>query len=297
MQRLIKWIFRILYAVGFTVLYYLLFSIFFDTPIEYELKKNTQRLANRYDELSVSFDTINLVIQNIDERDKSIYKIIFEAEPYRDSVEERKIITPYDLEKLSNSDIGDIFNRKLSSVSQRVLAQNIRMDTQIEQINNHRVKFNHTPAIQPIDNKNLTLFAASYGDRIHPFYKSKHFHKGVDFAVPVGTAVFATADGVVESIETKGQSLGLSIKLNHGEYKTLYANLDKVLAKPGSRVVRGDIIAFSGNSGLSYAPHLHYEVILNSKSVDPLPYFFAELDMNAAAKMRRIAAVAMQSFD
>lgn len=297
MQGLIKWLFRILYAVGFTVLYYLLFSLFLDTPIEYELKKSTNRLANRYEELNASFDSISSVIDNISARDKSIYKIVFEAEPYRDSVEEREIITLNDLEKLSNSDLGDIFNRKLSSVSQRVLAQNIRMETQLEQIDNNRRKFNHTPAIQPIDNKNLTLFAASYGDKIHPFYKSKHFHKGVDFAVPIGTAVFATADGIVQKIETRGQSSGLSININHGQYKTFYANLDKVLVKPGSRVVRGDIIAFSGNTGLSYAPHLHYEITLNGKSIDPLPYFFAELDMNDAAKMRRIAGVAMQSFD
>ncbi len=297
MQGFVKWIFRLLYAVGFAVLYYLLFSIFFDTPIEYELKQSTSRLSNTYNELLTSFDTLEQVIANIDQRDKSIYKIVFEAEPYQDSVESRKVVTAESLEKLSNNELGEMFSTKLLSTQQRVMVQRVNMTAQIEQIEQERKKFNQIPAIQPIDNKDLELLAASYGVKIHPFYKSKHFHRGVDYAVPTGTAVFATADGVVEKIETKGNTSGLSVTLNHSKYKTVYSNLDKVLVRPGSSVVRGDIIAFTGNSGLSYAPHLHYEVLLNGKNVDPLPYFFAELDMRSSARMRKIAEVAMQSFD
>lgn len=294
---IVKWLFRLLYGAGFAVVCYLLFSLFFDTPIEYELKKSTQRLTSRYEELSRSFDTLQNVMDNIDERDRSIYKIIFEAEPYRDSVEDRQTISVEELSQYSNHELGKMFNQRMSSVSQRVIAQRTRMVMQLEQVDASREQINRIPAIQPIDNKDLTLLAASFGQRIHPFYKSKHMHKGVDYAVPIGTAVFATADGVVQQIETRGQSSGLGLTIDHGQYKTFYGNLDRVLARPGARVIRGDIIAFTGNSGLSYAPHLHYEVRLNGQSVDPLPFFFAELDMRRAAKMRRVASIAMQSFD
>lgn len=276
---------------------YLLFSLFFDTPIEYELKKSTQRLTSRYAQLNASFDSLQAVMSNVDERDRSIYKIIFEAEPYRDSVDERTIISYESLDKLSNSELGQIFDDRMSSVSQRVIAQRSRMVTQLQQVDASREQINRVPSIQPIDNKELTLLAASYGQRIHPFYKSRHMHKGVDYAVPIGTAVFATADGTVQQIETRGQSSGLSLTIDHGQYDTFYANLDRILVRPGARVVRGDIVAFTGNSGLSYAPHLHYEVRLRDHSVDPLPFFFAELDMRQAAKMRRVASIAMQSFD
>lgn len=276
---------------------YLLFSLFFDTPIEYELKKSTQRLTSRYAQLNASLDSLQAVMSNVDERDRSIYKIIFEAEPYRDSVDERTIISYESLDKLSNSELGQIFDDRMSSVSQRVIAQRSRMVTQLQQVDASREQINRVPSIQPIDNKELTLLAASYGQRIHPFYKSRHMHKGVDYAVPIGTAVFATADGTVQQIETRGQSSGLSLTIDHGQYDTFYANLDRILVRPGARVVRGDIVAFTGNSGLSYAPHLHYEVRLRDHSVDPLPFFFAELDMRQAAKMRRVASIAMQSFD
>lgn len=297
MQGLIKWIFRLLYGAGFAVACYLLFSLFLDTPIEYELKKSTQRLSSRLSELSANFDTLQTVMGNIDERDRSIYKIIFEAEPYRDSVEDRAVISAEELSQYSNAELGKMFEERMSSVMQRGLGQHFRMTTQLLQVDSLRDQINHIPSIQPIDNKDLTLLAASYGQRIHPFYKSKHMHKGVDYSVPIGTAVFATADGVVQQIETKGQSSGLSLTLDHGQYDTFYGNLDRILARPGARVVRGDIIAFTGNSGLSYAPHLHYEVRLHGESIDPLPFFFAELGIRQAAKMRRVASIAMQSFD
>ncbi|MEF9950469.1 MAG: M23 family metallopeptidase, partial [Mucinivorans sp.] len=117
-------------------------------------------------------------------------------------------------------------------------------------------------------------------------------------SVPVGTAVFATADGYVDRIENNGQSSGLSLQIQHSKrYETLYANLDKILVEPGRRVVRGDVIAFTGNSGLSFAPHLHYEVRQNGVAVNPLPFFFAELSIGQKAKMKRVASVGMQSFD
>ena len=298
-QRLIKWLMRVLYAVGFAVVYYVLFSLFFDTPIEYELKKSTGRLQKKYTELNARFDTLERVYDNLSERDKNIYKLLFESEPYtsvsRSSQRERDLA---ELSELSNHDLSERFDRSLSRLEQRVVAQNIRKDIQREYMILAESQINTIPSIQPVDNKGLTLLTASYGRLIHPFYKTAHLHKGVDYSVPVGTAVFATGDGVVETIENKGQSTGLSILVRHSpRYKTLYGNLDKVLVEPGRKVMRGDIIAFSGNSGLSFAPHLHYEVWLNGKPVNPLPFFFSELNIDQKAKMQQVASVGMQSFD
>lgn len=298
-QRSIKWLMRLLYAVGFAVAYYLLFSIFFDTPIEHELKKSTGLLERKYAQLDNRFDTLQDVYDNLSERDRNIYKLLFESDPYvsisRESQRQRDLSQ---LSALSNYELSKRFDWSLSRLEQRVVAQNIRKETQLEYMIWASNQINAIPSIQPVDNKGLTLLTASYGRLIHPFYKTAHLHQGVDYSVPVGTAVFATGDGVVETIENKGQSTGLSVLIRHSSrYKTLYGNLDKLLVAPGRKVVRGDIIAFSGNSGLSFAPHLHYEVWLNGQPVNPLPFFFSELNIDQKAKMEQVASVGMQSFE
>ena len=134
--------------------------------------------------------------------------------------------------------------------------------------------------------------------RIHPFYKTLTAHQGVDYTVPEGTRVFATADGVVKEINTRSTTGGITVVLSHGNgYETAYSNLSRVGVTRGQRVRRGDIIAFSGNTGLSLAPHLHYEVRKDGMRVDPIHYFFLELDPARYRRMIRIAQSGMQSFD
>lgn len=283
--------------MAFVTLYYIVFSYFFDTPIEHTLKKSTEQLSDRYDELSESLDSIHRVVANIAQRDSSIFEIVFEAKPYVDTLSMGSYLSRTDFESSGISELYVNFSERLTALSSRVDGVSEVMRSKLMMVDSLRSDMNRIPAIQPIHNPDLILLAASYGYRIHPFYKSRHFHKGIDFAVPVGTAVFATADGRVEAIQTKGQTSGLGLTLNHGEFQTFYGNLDKVLVRAGAQVMKGDIIAFSGDSGLSYAPHLHYEVLLRGEHVDPLSYFFAELDIDQVERMRQIASVAMQSFD
>lgn len=288
-----------LYGVFFAVVYYILFSLFFDTPIEYTLKKSTYQLQSRYQALSSRFDSLQMAYNNVSERDKNIYKLLFESEPYTDTSNvARRELQVEQLSTMSNAELSRRFDESLSRLEQHVVGQNSRMKLQKEYMASTSDEINRIPSIQPIDNKGLTLLTASFGKLIHPFYKSSHQHRGVDYSVPVGTAVFATADGYVDRIENNGQSSGLSLQIQHSKrYETLYANLDKILVEPGRRVVRGDVIAFTGNSGLSFAPHLHYEVRQNGVAVNPLPFFFAELSIGQKAKMKRVASVGMQSFD
>ena len=151
---------------------------------------------------------------------------------------------------------------------------------------------------QPVINNDLTLLTASFGMRIHPFYKSLSQHNGVDFTLPEGSRVFATADGTVTEATRRNSSTGLTVTIDHGNgYQTRYGHLSKTSVKRGQKVNRGDIIALSGNSGLSLAPHLHYEVIYNGQPVDPVNYFFMELSPAEYHRLIRIAQSGMQSFD
>jgi murein DD-endopeptidase MepM/ murein hydrolase activator NlpD len=154
------------------------------------------------------------------------------------------------------------------------------------------------PAIQPIDNQDLTLVASGFGFRIHPIYKISKMHTGIDFSAPVGTPIYATGDGVVESVTRSGRGLGNRILIDHGfGYKTLYACMDEISVRQGRRVKRGEKIGTVGDSGLSVAPHLHYEVRLNGEQVNPINYFFLELSPRDYDRLILISKMSGQSFD
>ena len=154
------------------------------------------------------------------------------------------------------------------------------------------------PAIQPVNNRYLTLLAAGKKPLINPFHRTMREHHGIDYLVSEGTPVFATADGKIKSLSEKNSSHGKAITIDHGNgYQTSYSHLLDIRVKKGQSVKRGDIIALSGNSGLSFAPHLHYEVIYNDMRVDPIHYFFLELSPEEYQRIIRIALSSMQSFD
>lgn len=118
--------------------------------------------------------------------------------------------------------------------------------------------------------------SSHFGMRFHPIYKKKKMHQGIDFKAPMGTPVYATADGVIEKAKlgTEGKGYGKHVVIKHDDdFQSLYAQLSEIKVKPGQSVKQGDLIGLVGSSGMSTAPHLHYEVIKNGKKVDPVDYF------------------------
>lgn len=297
----VKWLFRLLLGLGMAVFCYFMLSFVLDTPLESQLKKSTRRLEQEYARLNARYDTLQGIAANLAARDSSVYRMIFESEPYNphtDSINQGGMHTYDELMSMTNKQMGDEFVERMGMLYQRVSVLDARNGSTERYFYDHRDQINGLPSIQPVINPDLSLLAASYGDRIHPFYKSMVFHRGIDYSVPTGSAVFATADGVVSAIESRGQATGVSLLLEHSAgYESFYANLDRIIVGVGNRVQRGDIIAFTGNSGLSYGPHLHYEVRHKRKPVDPLNFFFLELNLDQMGAIREIAQTEMQSFD
>lgn len=296
----VKWVVRVLTTVSVAVIYYIVFSLLFDTPIEYELKKSTQKLQKHYTNLEKRYDSLVQVLDNLNERDSAVYKLIYEADPYTPSFYsgQQSAQSRAQLESLTNKELGDIFSAKLATVTQKSYNTAAIIDNMSRVLAQKIEGINSIPSIQPIDNPDLRLLATSFGRRVNPFYKTMQNHTGIDYSVPVGTAVFATADGVISEIQTRGHNNGLSLKLDHSNgYTTIYSFLSRTYGNVGQKVSRGDVIAFTGNSGMSYAPHLHYEIQYKGKPVDPVNYMFLELDVRKLEDMRSIASHAMQSFD
>ena len=299
-QNIIRATIHFFVWAGVAVLYYIGFSVFFDTPVEYELKHSTDRLRREYTALVQRYDTLTTVMRNLSERDRTVFRSLFESDPYDfDSEYERKQAATYE----------NIFNRSSRRLKRELRERVAEMETRLDELNDTYLdlqaridsagsRCDNIPSIQPVINKQLTLLTASYGMRIHPFYKTLQSHQGVDYTIPEGSRVFATADGTVREVAQRNSTSGQTVVIDHGNgYETSYNHLSKIDVRKGQQVRRGDIIALSGDTGLSLAPHLHYEVRYNGMRVDPIHYFFMELSPTEYQRLMRIAQSGMQSFD
>lgn len=298
-RRLLRLLLNLFVWIGVAVIYYVLFSVFFDTPIEHEIRKSNREMTREYERLSRSYDSVMTVLDNVRERDENIYGMLFESVPYTSLHEDDEQWRDADkLLTMSNNELAGIYFDGLRSLEATVTKVTNNFKSLESNMTTLGRDLNNIPAIQPVNNSDLTKLAASYGMRIHPFYRTMASHQGVDYAVPEQTRVYATADGTVDDISNSAYGKGLCVTINHGNgYRTLYGHLDKSVVKKGARVRRGDIIGHSGNTGLSFMPHLHYEVVYNGRRVDPINYFFYEMTPESYVKLLDIAQIGMQSLD
>ena len=299
-QKAIRITFHVLVWFGAAILYYVGFSLFFDTPVEYELKHSTDQLRDEYTRLEARYDSLRTVMENVSERDRNVFNILFESDPYDfDTEYETKRLATYEslLDKSDRQIILELKEkvRQSEATLTKLNESYLELQRLLDTVGDGR---NRIPAIQPVINQQLTLLTASYGMRIHPFYKTLQSHQGVDYTIPEGSRVFATADGVVRDVATRNSTQGRTVVIDHGNgYETSYSHLSRINVRRGQQVRRGDIIALSGDTGLSLSPHLHYEVRYNGMRVDPVHYFFMEMSPSEYQRLIRIAQSGMQAFD
>ena len=178
---------------------------------------------------------------------------------------------------MTNSQLSADLSLKVDVLEKELYVQAKSYDEVLELAKTQEIRMENIPAIQPVLNKDLKRVASGYGVRIDPVYHVRKFHQGMDFTAPTGTEVFATGNAKVSFVGWK-QGYGNTVILDHGfGYQTLYAHLFKALVRKGQKVRRSDIIALVGNTGKSTGPHLHYEVRLHGKPVDPRNYYFYDL--------------------
>jgi len=143
-------------------------------------------------------------------------------------------------------------------------------EIEVPEEKHNRPYFSSIPNIKPVNGR----ITSGFGMRLHPVYQRVLFHSGTDFSAPEGSKVHVTGDGIVTFSGYSG-GYGQKVTVSHGYgFKTVYAHLSRSLVRQGQRVSRGDIIALSGNTGVSTGPHLHYEIHKNNVKVNPAAYFF-----------------------
>lgn len=291
---------HLLLWIASITLFYVLLSIVVDMPAESELRNTNNKLNAEYNKMSERYEELTEVMDNVVARDENVFRKLFESNPYDLTIDddEERIALHESLMDLDNDELLSKLNNKLQSAENDKDALTRSYEDMMYAHETTSLSIDCIPAIQPVNNRQLTLLAAGKKPLINPFHRTMREHHGVDYLIPEGTAVFATADGTVQSLSEKNTTHGKAITIDHGNgYQTSYSHLLDIRVKRGDKVKRGDIIAMSGNSGLSFAPHLHYEVIFNGTRVDPVHYFFLELNAEEYQRIIRIALSSMQSFD
>ena len=270
----------ILAGIVLGVLFLYLFLTFFPSSREKQLMREKETLQSQLQVLNSQVDQMQLVMADLQQRDDNLYRVLFGAEPIPLSIRQgaqRKIDYYEQIAQMTNSQLVADLTLKVDLLEKELYVQAKSYDEVLEMAKNQEIRMENIPAIQPVMNKDLKRVASGYGMRIDPVYHVRKFHQGMDFTAPTGTEVFATGNAKVKFSGWK-QGYGNTVILDHGfGYETLYAHLYKSLVRAGQTVRRSDIIALVGNTGKSTGPHLHYEVRLNGKPVDPRNYYFYDL--------------------
>ncbi len=291
---------KLLMWLGMILFWFVVLAFTVDMPREYKLRHSSDRLYEEYATLTERYDSLMLILENVAERDQNVFRKLFESNPYEleSSIYKGRPELYEELAEMSNTELSDRLDAMTASVQRTENKMLEAFDVMRSGLSASGASIENIPAIQPVNNRYLTLLAAGKKPLINPFHRTMREHHGVDYLVSEGTPVFATADGKVKTLSEKNSSHGKAITIDHGNgYQTSYSHLLDIRVKKGQKVKRGDIIALSGNSGLSFAPHLHYEVIFNDTRVDPIHYFFLELNPDEYQRIIRIALSSMQSFD
>ena len=279
----------------------IVFFQFFDSPKEKKLKSEIENLVVQYDILSKKMTQIDLVLDDIQQRDDNIYRVIFEADPIPSSIRKAGFggVNRYkDIRNFSNSELVVEITKKADKLSKQLYIQSKSFDEVIDLAKNKADMLASIPAIQPIANKDLGRVASGYGYRIHPIYKTRKLHTGMDFTAPQGTPIYATGDGKIAKVRKSRKGYGNHVIIDHGYgYQTLYAHMKKYIVYRGQKVKRGEIIGYVGSTGTSVAPHLHYEVMKNKRKINPVNYYYNDLSPEEYEKMLEISSQNNQSFD
>jgi len=278
----------ILCAVALIFTIYTFVLSWFDIDTYSSLSKENKLLQEKLDKVIVQYKSLNNELDNLLEINNEL-RIAANLEPISEDEQMVGVGGGYfdnSLDFLSdNSQLKlqqainymDEVSRKINFEKQQYL--NIS-----GKLKENKRLFESLPAIKPCEG---TLAMHGFGMRTHPILNIKRMHDGIDIITDIGTSVYATGNGVVDFVGRQG-GLGLGIEIDHGfGYKSVYAHLSKQLVKEGQKISRGDLIAKTGNSGLSSGPHLHYEILHNGVKQNPIEFFFDDLSFFEASNNKK----------
>ncbi len=285
----------IVVSLSLSIVLYGLFATFISTDTERRLKREIKAYEEVYPRIAPRMEMIGESVSVLEVKDNAIYGNVFHNEAPSvdpmsslemfygaDTIPDTKIVTytTAKTEKLVKQ--AEVVEEAFARIFGLLASGSVQMP----------------PMILPVEDISYTQTGASVGQKRNPFLNTEVRHNGIDFIVPQGTPVLATADGTVVSVRTGSKGDGNSITLSHdGGYETFYCHLSEIRVKEGQSVRKGRVIGVSGMSGEAFAPHLHYAVMLDGQVMEPVNYIFASVSPREYSNMLYMSVNTRQSMD
>lgn len=288
-----------------SVLLIFILSALYTSPKEKSLQRELNQMSMQYDLISNDVNELAGELNAIQEKDANIHRVILGMDPIDENVWNGGKGGAPRYDYITNfGNTGKVIKESLSKVDKLKLQLELQKNSleSIEKLaDNRKEKLVSIPSIKPVSEDKLKRNIhrlSGFGYRIHPIHGVKKFHNGIDFTAPKGTNIISSGNGKVIRVESKKRGYGKNIIVDHGYgYTTLYGHLSQIDVKVGDKVTRGQVIGKVGTTGTSTAPHLHYEVRINGKAVNPIDYCMDGLSPEEYQILVQRAAEENQSFD
>lgn len=275
----------------------LVFNANYPSVDETLLISKNQSLKNDWEVLDKKLENADRALVALEQTDDHNYRVILDLEPLAQSVREAGVGG----REKENANIQYLMIKKAYEKAEKIKN---RLDIEIqsfEQLDKELAykerMWASRPAIQPISNTDLTYLHTTYGMRQHPILGYWRPHRGLDFTAPKGSPIYATGDGVIEEAHYS-TSFGNVVYIDHNfGFETRYAHMTEYIVKKGEKVKRGQIIGYVGNSGLSVATHLHYEILFKGNQINPINFFQRDLNNKEYEKLVELGGIATTSLD
>ena len=296
------WVKRILkyfiVSILLALLYYFVISVVYSTESEREILRENKMLEQELSKMSGKLKILENSVENLRNKDKEIYRDLFDSEPLDlgNSYGDNPFFSQIDT--TNNDRIIEFTAERLLLLQKEAdaISGNFRtIDSAFAGMGGKQL---FIPSIVPIKNFKINQTGASVGNKINPFFKTVVKHTGIDLLANAGTEVIAPANGTVISTSRASKGTGNTVVINHGNgYVTKYMYLGDILVRQGQSVKLGDAIARVGVTGMSFGPHLHYEVIKDGVNMDPVYYFYSSMSPKMAMDLMIRTANTGQSLD
>jgi murein DD-endopeptidase MepM/ murein hydrolase activator NlpD len=287
-QRILTIFRQIIIGIGIGVILFIVAIYSVDSPREQQLKKDNKLLLAQYEVLSRRIAENQKVLDELAQRDNSLYRAIFNADPIPNSIRKPGFggTNRYEfLLDMPNSDLVISTTRSLDIMTKELYIQTNSYDELIELLKTKDDRMKSIPAIRPLSSKDMKEMSSGFGMRIHPIFGDLRGHTGVDLTADPGKPIYATGNGIVESAKWDG-GYGNCVVIDHGfGYKSVYGHCKDMSVRPGQKVTRGQKIATVGMTGTASGNHVHYEVRVKGIPDNPAKYFFMDLSPEEYSEM------------
>lgn len=300
-KRFLRFFYYILTSGALALSFVVLAHYFLGSPKERMQSRELEFMKLEYDRMQARLEILDTLLNEMQQRDDNIYRLIFEAEPIPSSIRKAGYGGVDRYEKMlgyHNSEIVVETSKRLDRIASMLYVQSKSFDEVLELAKNKAEMLASIPAIKPLKDTDVRRISSHFGFRLDPFYKVGKFHQGIDFSAPIGTEVYATGDGIIASADKNYYGYGHVVTIDHGfGYKTMYAHLNAIHVRKGEKVKRGQLIARVGNTGKSTSSHLHYEVRKNDRPVNPIHFFFNDITPEEYEQILELSLLPSQTMD